>query len=440
MNLFWKQFFGKITPTAKLEKDEADLIIAMERYEEVLNSLELVEYKKLFHIVKSADFQENKKILQNRKYKDTEFYQNTKKFNKLEISQAIQLYFQVLKSEELKQYLSFKSSTDFEQLGDKKRIKASEKLQKLKQFEHSKAYKTYVRFHESYIIKEFEKLKDKVSTPEFKKENEFWANPKRWLTVPEYIQEQRFYELAKNPDIVFFENEKPERFKKYKALKLSFQDEFEWNTLDKSHWNFGFHYKSKELIGNHSFANEKQANNSGKNIGVENGILHIATKHEKTTARAWHTEKGFIEKEFNFTSDILQTADKFRQKYGVFRAKLRCSGNINHAFWLGSDTKIPMINIFHSTGKNITLGNANHNLVDGIKIKGINPLKYYIYTLVWSEKELIWMINDYEVYRTASNIPVESMYLAFNSFITEKQRGSTGSLDIDWVRVYTSEK
>jgi hypothetical protein len=40
------------------------------------------------------------------------------------------------------------------------------------------------------------------------------------------------------------------------------------------------------------------------------------------------------------------------------------------------------------------------------------------------------------VYRTASNIPTEEMYLAFNSFITEKQRGSNGALEVDWVRVY----
>lgn len=438
MNLFWKKLFGEITPTAKLEKDEADLVIAMHRYAEVEKSVELAEYTQLFHVVKSAIFKENKKILQNRKYKDTEEYQNSRKFHKLQNSPAIQLYYHILDSAELNQFLDFKSTPEYIEIGDKKKVKASENLKKMKHFENSKTYKTYVRFHNSYIIAEFENLKAKVVTPEFKKENEFWANEKRWHSTPEYAQEQRFYELAKNPDIVFFENEKPERFEKYRALKISFQDEFQWNTLDKSHWNFGFHYKSTELIGDHSFANEKQANNSGKNIAVEEGILKIATKHEKVTARAWHTEKGFIEKEFHFTSDVLQTADKFRQKQGVFRAKIRCTGNHHHAFWLGSDAKLPLINIFHSTGKYITLGNTNKNLVDGIKITGINPGQFFIYTLVWSEKELIWMINNLEVYRTASNIPKEDMYLAFNSFITEKQHGSSGTLEVDWVRVYTN--
>lgn len=438
MNLFWKKLFGKITPTAKLERNESELITAMHRYAEVEKSVELAEYKKLFHIVKSAEFQENKKILQNRKYKDTEEYQIHKKYLKWENSIAVQTYYKTLESEELKQYLAFKATPEFENLGDKKLVAASEKLTKLKHFEHSKAYKTYVRFHNSYIITEYETLKAKTATPEFQKANEFWSNAKRWQTTPEYVHEQRFYELAKNPDIVFFENEKPERFEKYRKLTLTFNDEFEWNTLDNSHWNFGFHYKSNKIVGNHSFANEKQANHSGQNVSVEEGILKVATKHEKVLAPAWHTTKGFIEKEFEFTSDILQTAEKFRQTSGVFRAKLRCKGNVQHAFWLGADEKLPNIKIFHYNGKHITLGNANKDLYDGVKITGINPSEFFIYTLVWNKKELIWMINDLEVYRTASNIPKEAMYMAFNSFISEQQHGSAGSLEVDWVRVYSN--
>ena len=437
MNLFWKILFGGITPTAKLEKNEADLVKAMHRYAEVEKSVELVDYKKLFHIVKSAAFQENKKILKNRKYKDTEEYRNTRKCKKLQNSPAIRLYYQVLESDVLKQYLHFKTTPEYELLGDKKKVNTSETLKKFKQFEHSKDYKTYIRFHDSYIIKEYELLKTKIATPEFKKANEFWANENRWHTTPEYAQQERFYELAKNPDIVFYENEKPQRFERYRSMTLSFQDEFEWNTLDKSHWNFGFHYNSDKLIGNHSFSNEKQANYSGKNVSVVEGILRLATKHEKVKARAWDTTKGFIEKEFNYTSDVLQTAESFRQKHGVFRAKLRCTGDIQHAFWLGAESKLPHINIFHFNGKEITLGNANKNLVDGIHIKGINPAQFYIYTLIWSAKELIWMINDLEVYRTASNIPLDSMYLAFNSFISQKQKGSAGSLEVDWVRTYS---
>lgn len=435
MNLFWKKLMGGITPTAKLEKYEVDLLEAMQRYAKVEKSVELAEYKSLFHVVKSPEFQDAKKILQNRKFKDTEEYRVYKKYEKLSNSRDIQLYYEVLKSEELNRFLEFKKTPEFELLGDVKKTKASESLTHFKQFKDSKSYKIYTRFHESFIIKEFAELKVKVADPEFIKKKEFWANAKRWQTTPEFVQQERYYELAKNPDIVFFENENPERFKKFMSLKLSYSDEFTWNTLTKSDWNFGFHYKNPSMITNHSFNNEKQANNGGKNIAVENGILQITTKLEKTTAKTWHPTKGFIEKEFEFTSDVLQCADNFTQKYGVFKAKLRCTGHIHHAFWLGSDNKLPHVNIFHFDGKKITIGNSNENVVDGINITGLNPSEYYIYTLVWTEKELAWFINDYEVYRTASNIPKTAMYMGFNSFISKKQH-DTGMLEVDWVRVY----
>ena len=67
MNLFWKKIFGGISSTAKLEKEEIELVKAMQRYAEVEKSVELAEYKKLYHVVKSAEFQEKKKTLQNRK-------------------------------------------------------------------------------------------------------------------------------------------------------------------------------------------------------------------------------------------------------------------------------------------------------------------------------------------------------------------------------------
>ena len=275
MNLFWKNLFGGITPTAKLENNEAELLKAMHRYDEVEKSVELAEYKTLFHEVKSPAFVENKKTLQNRKYKDTEEFRDINKLRKLESSADIKLYYKVLKSADLERYITFKATPAFENLGDKNKVKESTELQKFKVFEHSKEYKTYTRFHDSYIIKEYEQLKVLTSATEFKAKNEFWANPHRWQTTPEYVKEQRFYELDKNPDIAFFNKEKPERFTKYRSLEVTFHDEFDWNTLDKSRWNFGFHYKSAKLIGNHSFANEKQANNSGKNVSVENGILKI---------------------------------------------------------------------------------------------------------------------------------------------------------------------
>jgi Beta-glucanase/Beta-glucan synthetase len=436
MNLFWNKLFGNLVSTSKYEANEKKLLEAMHRYDEVGKSIELEEYKSLFNIVKSSKFQENKKILQNRKYKDTEEYRHFKKLHKLEANSDIKRYFHVLNSDILRQYLAFKSTPEFELLRNKKKVAASKQLQQLKNFERSKSYKCYVRFHNSYIIKELEDLQTKTATPEFIKSNRFWADNQRWHSTPEYAQEQRYYQLAKNQDIVFYENQNPDAFKRIRALKRTFYQKFDRNTLDKSYWTFGFHYKSPELIEQHSFANEKQAYNKGKNTIAEDGILKVYTKSENITARAWDAKKGFIDKEFNFTSDVLQTADSFRQKEGIFSVKIRCTGKINHACWLGADGKLPHVNIFHFDGKQITLGNAHKDIVDGINITGISPSDFYIYTLAWTKKELIWSINNMEVYRTTNQIPQEDLYLAINSFIPEKQNGTTGSMEIDWIKVY----
>lgn len=440
MNLFWKKLFGGILSTSKYENNERNLVSDMKRYDEVAKSAELTEYKQLFHAIKAADFKEKKKTLQNRKYKDTEEYRVTRKFQKLDKDGNIKKYYDLLRSEGLKQYLQFKSTPEYENLGDKNKLSQSSQLQKYKLFENSAEYKNYVRFHDSFVIKEYEELKKKTASEEFKKQNDFWANQHRWKTVPEYVLEQRYYELAKNPDIVFFENTKPEKFTQHRKLKKSFADNFDWNTLDKSHWSFGFYSNKKELVGNYSFYNELQANNGGKNVSVHNGVLNIETRHEKMKANAWHQQKGFVEKEFDYTSDVIQTATTFKQKYGLFRAKIRCTGNVHHAFWLSGDGKLPHINIFHYNGKEITMGNAHTNVMDEVKISGASHSQYYIYSLIWTPKELIWFINDLEVYRTTSNVPQEAMYLGFNSFVPQKQKPSTGNLYVDWVRVFALEK
>ena len=74
MNLFWKKMFGGMLSTSKFEKIEEAAVNDMKRYDEIGQSLELEEYKKLYHVVKSSEFKEKKKTLQNRKYKDTEEY------------------------------------------------------------------------------------------------------------------------------------------------------------------------------------------------------------------------------------------------------------------------------------------------------------------------------------------------------------------------------
>lgn len=243
-------------------------------------------------------------------------------------------------------------------------------------------------------------------------------------------------QLAKHKDVAFLLRNKARKNRPHRPAYLSFSDDFYWASVEESAWNFGFYFRGQKLKRHYSFYNEKQANNEGRNTSGDNGSLRIQTKRETIQTLAWEPQKGFLEKEFHFTSDVVQTAKTFKQTGGVFKAKLRCLGSINHAFWLGTETMEPHINIFHYDGTNVRVGLNHKAQTYQVDIEGINPAEFYIYTLEWTKDELIWYINNIEVLRAPNPGLYREMYLNFNSFIPEKMAGSEGILEVDWVRVY----
>ena len=310
MNLFWKKFFGILTPTAKYEKQEVDFLIASEKNKTLRYSSAVAEYKKLY-------------------------------------------------------------------------------------------------------------LSSKFTSAHTSKQNQ-----------------SRLTALKKHPDVISFLKNYSKRNSPNRDAFLTFSDDFYWKKPEDSLWNAGFYFRNEQLIRNYSFHNEKQANNAGNNTSVHAGVLQIQTRREVLKSLAWHPDHGFTEKQFAYTSDILQSAKNFRQQEGIFKAKIKCSGNIHHAFWLKTEAKEPHINIFHFNGKEIQMGYVNQQNGDGVIIKGINPAEYFIYSLEWTKDELVWYINNLPVLRANHNIPRESMFLVFNSFIPEHITGEEGLLEVDWVRVY----
>jgi hypothetical protein len=249
-------------------------------------------------------------------------------------------------------------------------------------------------------------------------------------------QMRRLAELKKHPDVAFYLKNTTKKNKPTRPAHLSFSDDFYRKESEKSPWYPGFYFKNEQLARHYSFYNEKQANNEGFNTTAGNSILQIQTRREATKALAWHPTQGFSEKHFAYTSDVIQSAQSFSQERGIFKAKLRCSGKIHHAFWLANEKKDPHINIFHFDGSEIRMGYVNNGVGEEIKIRGIDPSQYYIYTLEWTAHELNWYINNVLVFNVSSNIPGLPLFMTFNSFIPEDEEGEEGLLEVDWVRVY----
>lgn len=445
MNLYWKSLFGGLMSTAKYEEKLAKQIADYKRYLLIEESKELAEYKELYELVKSSAFKEMKRTLVSRKYKDTQEYRDMKKFKKLEDDSELRLYFHMLDSKELTDYLAFKDTPEFVSLANHDLVKQSPELTRLKKFEKSKDYKVYTRFHNSYIVKEYLELKEKVSNSEFQKSNEFWSNPKRWETTAEYQQEVRFHKLADSDDIKFYAKHDLKDFDAVVGYELAFDDNFYWNSLESSNWEAGFHYKNPVFVGKHSFFNEQQSNNGGKNVTVIAGNLHIVTKAKKNEALAWHTVKGFVQKEFDYTSDVLNGHKANCQVGGLYRAKMRFAGakGVSHAYCLKGEEQMPHINICKVDNGQVEVG-VCWNSPSGInytsaRIKGLNLSKFFIYTFEWNENELVWYINNLEVFRTSNYIPQEAMYPMISSYIPEGNKGGEADFEIDSIQIYTKK-
>ncbi len=438
MNLFFKQLFGQLHSTERMERRIMMEEERIARYRQVEQSEELKEYLELKKIVESKEFQQHKYNLTHTKYKSTPTYETIRRYKELLHDKKLQMYLEMEGSKRLKDFLKFRDSENYIKLQSKKEVRNSLELKQMYKFEHSKEYKSYLYYRDSKLPDQFKALVAEVATDEYKKQHAFWSNPQRWKTTDEYQQEARLKRLAAMADIVFFFQQDPAEIERMEAWKATFTEEFAWHRFSESPWKAGFVYANPKLPRLHSFANEQQAYNGGKNVGTVDGRLHLFTKREKITAPAWDAKKGFVSKDYDYTSDIVQTAESFRQSGGLFMAKMRVEGHIHHALWLGGEKKLPMISLFHYNGKHITVGNYTDKGFDGTVVTGINPGTYYIYSLQWTDRELIWYVNNVEVYRTSHDIPKEKLFLALSSFIDEQQRASEGQINVAWIRVYKS--
>lgn len=436
MNLFFKKLTGRLQSTEKLEATLQQVQADIVRYRNVEKSEELKEYKELKEITESPEFKEKKRTLTQTKYKQTEPYRVMQDLHKMEKDKELQLYFDVNDSEILKEYLAFRESGDYVKTTDESSVAKSPDLRRMQKFEHSRAYKTWSKYNDAELPKQFKALQELTESEAFKKEKRFWKNPRRWLTTPEYKQECRFMELAAMDDIRFFIAQDEEKIKKIESYKNTFSDDFDWKKMQDSAWQPGFVYQSDKLKQQHSFTAEHQAYNKGRNTGTINGYLTILTHKEGVTAPAWDEKKGFISQSFNYTSDVIQTAKTFQQEEGIFMAKIRCTGKVHHTFTLANQTKTPLVHLFNYNGKRLFVGNTSSNGFEGTTVSGISLSKYYIYTLRWTKTEMIWYVNNVEVFRTAKKLPAQALYLSIASFLPKTERPAEGRIDVDWVRVY----
>lgn len=357
---------------------------------------------------------------------------------------------QVEKTEKYKEYLALKEEVESAAfLAKKKQIKDvkyanTDEAKKLAQFAtlgKDKAVRGFLKDGsnaENTKVIRYNELKAETQSAEFQKMNEFWKDANRWASTPEGKKEVRYAELLKDEDIIFMQKADMKLIANHEHYDLLWQDDFLWTNLKESDWKPGFAYPDG-FKAVHSYSNERQAYVGGRNVETANSKLYINTKKESVEGAAWDEKKGLTMMPFEYTSDVINM-DKIAFEEGMtISVKAKCNGTLNHGIYLRSKKHLPFISVFDFTGKKLWCG-----MKDSVKsdkqlkcLDGLLPLVDTVFAVSWYQDEIIWYVNNMEVYRTKNTMPKgEKLYLHCYSFQFKNNKISEGKLEVDWIRIF----
>lgn len=230
--------------------------------------------------------------------------------------------------------------------------------------------------------------------------------------------------------------------------ELTFSEEFSDTILDTNVWRKTFYW------GQSLYAETEQYYIDSA-FFVKGGVLYIEGKKQTVTGTVYDSTNTPLLRTFEYTSGLINTSDAFAQQYGYF--EIRCKSPYGQGFWpafwlLVYDRWPPEIDVFEIKGnKPDQLHMANHfrNLEGGMghrntTIKGPNfSTDFHVFAIEWNMKEIIWYMDNTQVYRSEVGIPHEKMWMVINlaiggnfSGFTDDSTPSPAYLEVDYVRVY----
>lgn len=439
----------------------------LKRFREMDGSDKIMEFETLEKYIRSSGFREKQKM-RPITFKDTDEYRKLVEYNALKADAEIKGFLKsglkegekksktLLRYEELDALMkssdfiakkkmkpvTFKDTEEYKKLLEYNRIKGSIEIKEFYKFKSSKEYANFLNTDGSTRLKRYEELKELVSTSEFREKKEYLLDKKRFEKTEMFREVQEYVRLKKNEDIIwYFKVKDSNKFDILKHRELTFSDEFDEDKLDTKKWLTNYYWGEKLLHDRYSVEPDLQAFTEKENFELSNSVLKIITKPQKITGKVWSAALGFSTKEFNYTSGIVNSGNSFRQKYGIFTAKIKLGDpNAKNAFWMLADKITPHIDICRTSKGKVW---SDFFSVKGNSAKTSIGSRYandfFIFTLEWTSDKLVWKINDTEVFTQTTDVPQEPMYVLLAGGLDKPVNGMT-SMEIDWIRVYQAKK
>ena len=452
-------------------------------YSNLNNSKRLKAFEELGVYIRSNDFSSAQRSMKKSEFKLSEEFQKLRQYKGIKKSEEFKNYYKIINlpafgnykelhdSPELEAYIElekyilsdeyrieknriesqkFQDTDEYSKQEEYNRLKNSQRFKDNFKFKASGLYANFLNLDGSERIDKFEKLENIVQSEKFREVKEYMLlSPGKKLELSdEYKLEQKYYEIKKSDKIIwYFKLKDSTKFDDLKKWKITFEEDFSSGTLDRKIWMTRYFWGDALLQESYALAHEKHIYTDGDNLEFDNGVLKIITKKQEVKGKAWDPKIGFFPRDFKYTSGLISTGNSYKQKYGIFEAKIRFNKNfpVNHAFWMLSKQVVPHIDIAKAENRLVMSnfwGNIDENQVIRKKISKLGLSKFagdfYIYSLEWSEDKLIWKINGVKVASSSQGIPQESMYIILSSGIYKDVKGNNlpAAMEIDWVRCY----
>ena len=354
------------------------------------------------------------------------------------------------KSDELRHYLELEkevTSSDFAMR--KKRIlkekyKASDEYRKEQQYNQLRK-----KAKKDEVPEGLAELEKEINSEEFGRRKHYLTlKPgERYETTEEYRKETEYNELKKSESFAwYFKTKKKYPFKEIEKWELTFEESFAGKKLDEKRWMTRYYYGDAILQRSYVMADDKSYITDGKNIEFYDNKLRIVTRAEEADGIKWDPVHGFLEDSFEYTSGLISTGNSFRQKYGIFKAKIKMApSDVSQSFWMVSEKIVPHIDVARFERGKLQSGFFWSSREGQPPSKSVTKIggsrftnDFFIFTLEWSPGKLVWKIND-KVFKTqGSGVPQEEMYMVFSTSLKEwaGENGLPAAMEIDWIRVY----
>jgi hypothetical protein len=399
---------GMIPATSKYESESDKLRADYHEYKKFEVSDELKHFQDLENEVNTTDFQQKIKTIKAQNFKQTEEFRKE------------QEYKQLLKSPGIKAYFKKKDTEEGKALAESAQVKS---------------------------LLELEKFVNSEKFTEVKKYMALSGNQKFELTE-EFKKQQEYLGLVKSEKILWYKKiQKKYPFSWVEKWDLSFEENFESGKPDPKIWMTRYLNGDKLLNKGYVMADDKHAFSDGKNLEIIDKKLRILTRREKTKGLVWDALRGFYEKEFDFSSDMLSSAKGFSQAYGIIEAKVKFgNSDVNQAFSLMSEQMLPHIDVLKYEKGKVYSGNfwkESSKIEKSLSSTGGGKYSsdFHIVSLIWEAGKLTWKINGVEFKVQTIGVPDKPLFLVFNSSLKEKasDNGIPCAFEVDWVRVYKAK-